>query len=169
MLLPACATVSPWQRPHALSATRRSAGLTKRMNSAGSWLRRTEESDGLAEVCQNTGFLGATWALRMVRPGVGSPPWQSTHPRTTYGDACMSSIPRWHSRHPELLRPASPALWSIQLAGLGDGGAASDERASLGTAIGGPKRMSEGGRVSGPVASDPQSRQAARAAPPRAA
>src|SRR5208283_3183482 len=170
MLLPTRSMIARWQSPQAASATRRSEGFTKRMNSADSWLSRTDDSDGLAEVCQKTGFLGGTWALRMVRPGVGSPPWQSVHPSTTYGDACMSSIPRWHSRHPALLRPASCGLWSIQLAGLGAGGGASAERASRGTAIGGPNRLSGGVRDAAcPAAPRAESGHAERAAAPMAA
>src|SRR5208283_1767691 len=102
------------------------------------------------ELCQNTGFLGATWALRIVRPGVGSPPWQSTHPRTTYGDECISSVPLWHSMQPALFRRASSGLWSIQFGGFGGAGAPSADLASRGTAIGGPKTASGGAPVASP-------------------
>src|SRR5687767_6048544 len=73
------------------------------------------ESGGLADDWKKSGFFERTCALAWVRPGVGLPPWQSVQPRTTFGDACISSMPWWHSRQPTLFSEASLGVWSIQL------------------------------------------------------
>src|SRR5690349_1594135 len=88
-----------WQRPHVLSAMRRSAGLVKRTYSGLSWLIIPYADGGLAELLKTSLLRGRTWA-RLLSCWLPSPPWHSTHVSTTPG--CISSIPAWHVSH-ELL------------------------------------------------------------------
>ena len=138
MLWPTLSTSCAWQSPQVLFATRRSPGFTNWMNSSDSWLSRTELSLGFAELSKNTGLRGLTCACRIVRPGVGSPPWQSVQPRRTNSLPWGSWEFSWQSMHPRLFAIWVAFDWSTL---LGFGIAAPAFGMDSFTAIGGPKRL----------------------------
>ena len=119
-----------------------STGNTKRMNSGDSWLSRTVLSLGFAELSKNNGLRGAGCAWRMVRPEVGSPPWQSVQPSRTNSLPCGSCAFSWHSMQPLLLAIIVATDWSTLL-GLG---IATSGLGVSRTAMGGPKRPAGAGR-----------------------
>src|SRR4051794_14152276 len=88
------------------------------MNSGDSWFNQTFEFGGFAEVFQNSGCRGNTWARSFFNPLPGFPPWQSVHPRTTCGCVCIGSTPAWHWMQPDDFASAAACDWSMRF-GLG--------------------------------------------------
>jgi hypothetical protein len=140
MLFCTCSTIEAWQPPQLIAATRRSPGLTKRMNSGDSWLRSVYDRTGLAEPGQASHSLGWTWAAAFVSASA-LPPWQSVQPSLTFGLRCMSPTPAWQVTQPWLLASAASADWPVRSgpsrsAGSGSGLAFSTGGSGSGTAAG---------------------------------
>src|SRR2546423_12821027 len=86
-----------------------------RVNYGDSSFSQTFEFGGFADVFQNSGCCGGTWACSFFKLRAGFPPWQSVQPRATWEALCIGSTPAWHWMQPELFASAAAWDWSIQL------------------------------------------------------